>query len=113
MRNNARPHSAAKTMQFLATNDVNVLDWSVNRPNLNPIEQVWYELGHRVRRNHAIHSVNDLAAALEAEWANLPTLFIQHYVNSMCHRITGRIAQNCGHRRYRPISLNLQSLFVS
>ena len=108
MGDNARPHSAAITRQFLATNNVNVLDWPTNSPALNPIEQVWDELGRRVRRNHAIHTVNDLAAALQAEWANLPTPFIQRYANSMCRCITACIAQNGGH-----ISLNLQSLFVS
>ena len=40
MHNNALPHSAAITRQFLATNNVNVLDWPGNSPDLNPIEQV-------------------------------------------------------------------------
>ena len=44
--------------------------------------------------------VNDPAAALQAEWANLPAPFIQHYVNSMRRRITACIAQNGGHMRY-------------
>ena len=39
MDDNARPHSAAITRQFLATNNVNVLDWPANSHDLNPIEQ--------------------------------------------------------------------------
>ena len=70
MQDNARPHSTEMTRQFLATNKVNVLDWPVNSPGFNPIVQVCDELGGRVRRNHAIHTVNDLAAALQAVWAN-------------------------------------------
>ena len=84
----------------MATNIVNVLDWPANTPDLNPIEQVWDNLGHRVRRNHAIHTVNDLAEALQTEWANLPAPSIQHYINSMHHHITECIAQNGGHMRY-------------
>ena len=94
MYDNARAHSAAITRQFLATNNVNVLDWRVNSPDLNPIEQVWDELGRSIRKNHAIQTVNDLAAALQAEWANLPASFIQRYVNSMRRRVTACIAQN-------------------
>ena len=48
MHNNALPHSAAITRQFLATNNVNVLDWPGNSPDLNPIEQVLEELRRRV-----------------------------------------------------------------
>ena len=91
MHDNGRPHSAAITRQFLAAINVNVLHWPSKSPDLNPIEPVWEELGRRVRRHHAIHTVNDLAAALQAEWANLPAPFIQRYVN------TAWIAQNGGH----------------
>ena len=75
MHDNARPHSAAITRQFLASNNFNVLDWPANIPDL---EQVWDELGRHVRRNHAmmIHTVNDVAVALQAEWANLITCAI-------------------------------------
>ena len=100
MHDNARPHSAAITKQFLATNNVNVLDWPANSPELNPMDQVWDELGRRVRRNHVILTVNDLAAALQAEWATLSAPFIQRYVNSMRRRITACIAQNGGHMKY-------------
>ena len=76
MHSNVRPHLAAITRQFLATNNVNVLDWPANSPDLIPKEQVWDELGRHVRRNHAKYTVNDLAAALLAEWANLSEPFI-------------------------------------
>ena len=94
MHDNACPHSATITRQFLATNNISVLGWSENSPNLNPIEQVWDELGNRIQRNHAIHTVNDLAEALQAQWANLPAPFIQRYITRMCSRITACIAQN-------------------
>ena len=91
---NALPHSATITRQVLATNNVNVLDWHANSPDLNPIEQVWDELRRRVRRNHAIHTVNDLAAAVQAKWANLPAPFIKRYVNSKRLCITACVAKN-------------------
>ena len=48
MHDNASPHSAAISLQFLATN-VYVLDWPEKSPDVNPIEQVLDELGRRVR----------------------------------------------------------------
>ena len=84
MHDNTRPHSAATTRQFLATNNVNVLAWPANSPDLNPIEQVWDKLECRVRRNHAIHTVNDLAAALQAEWTNLPAPFKYSVMLTVC-----------------------------
>ena len=57
MHDNARPHSAVITRQFFTTNNVNILDWPANSPDLNPIEQVWDELARRVRRNHALHTL--------------------------------------------------------
>ena len=84
----------------MATNNVNVLDWPANSPDLNPIEQVWDQLGCRIRRNYVIHTVNDLAAALQAEWANLPAQFAECYVNNMRHPITACTAQNGGHIGY-------------
>ena len=92
MHDNAHPHLAAITRQFLETNNVNVLDWPANSPQLIPIEQVWDELGRHVRRNHAIHTENDLAAALQAECANLSVLFINTAL--MRRRIIACIAQN-------------------
>ena len=48
MHDNAHPHSATITRQFLATNDVNGLDWPANSPNLSPIKQVLVKLGRSV-----------------------------------------------------------------
>ena len=43
IHDNARPHSAAITRPFLATNNVNALDCPTNSPDLNLIEQAWDE----------------------------------------------------------------------
>ena len=76
MHDNARPYLVAITRQFLLTNNVNVSDWPANSPDLIPIEQVLDALGRHVRRNQATHTVNDFAAASQAECANLSEPFI-------------------------------------
>ncbi len=47
---NARPHTARITTQFLAQNNVNVLPWPAVSPDLNPIEHIWMNLGQRSDR---------------------------------------------------------------
>ena len=48
-QDNACPHSARVTQDFLRQNGVNVVDWPAVSPDMNPISHMWDELGRRVR----------------------------------------------------------------
>ena len=80
---NARPHTASVRRQFLAQNNVNMLDWPANTPDLSPIEHILDERGRRVRKDGNIHTINDLAATLQRDWNTLTPAFIQRYVRDM------------------------------
>ena len=95
---NARPHTAVVTANFLAQNNVNVLPWQALPPDMNPIEHICYELCRRARTNHQINNVQDLTQALQLE--ALPSVFNRRYVNSMRWRIRAFIASNGGHTHY-------------
>ena len=41
MQDNAPCHNSKSTKQFLSANNIEVLDWPGNSPDLNPIEEVW------------------------------------------------------------------------
>ena len=97
---NARPHTALVTANFLAQNNVDVLPWPALSPDMNPIEHIWDELGRRARTNHQINNVQDLTRALQLEWQAFPNVLIRRYVNSMRRRIRTCIASNGGHTRY-------------
>lgn len=100
-QDNARPHTARITTAFLQRNNVNVLSWPSKSPDLNPIEHLWDELDRRVRqRQPAPQSLQQLANALQAEWANIPQQFIQNLTSSMGRRCQAVIDANGGHTRY-------------
>ena len=73
---NARPHTALVTSNFLAQNNVNVLPWPALSPEMNPIEHIWDELGRRARISHQINNVQNLTRALQLEWQALPNVLI-------------------------------------
>ena len=108
---NARPHTALVTANFLAQHNVNVLPWPVFSPDMNPIEHIWDELGRRARTNHRINNVQDLTWALQLEWQALPNILIRSYVNSMRRRIHACIAathasDNCCKEKHNVLRKN-------
>jgi transposase len=40
MENNARPHTAKKTLAFLRKEKIKILEWSPHSPDLNTIENL-------------------------------------------------------------------------
>lgn len=100
-QDNARPHTARLTMQFLAANNVNVLPWPSMSPDMNPIEHLWDVLDRRVRaRVNAPANVRELFQALQVEWAAIPAQTIRNLVQSMPRRCRAVIAARGGHTTY-------------
>lgn len=100
-QDNARPHTARITMDYLRQNNVDVLDWPSLSPDLSPIEHIWDELGRRVRqRQPAPRTLIQLTTALREEWDNIPRGTVRRLCQSMPSRIRECIRHNGGHMRY-------------
>ena len=98
---NARPHSARHTTQFLNQNGVHVLPWPSMSPDMNPIEHLWDELDRRVRgRPEAPTTRQELFNALQVEWDAMPQQLIRRLVDSMPRRCQELVAANGGHTHY-------------
>ena len=97
---NARCHTARYTMDLLQRNNVNVLDWPAQSPDLSPIEHMWDMLGRRVRKSHDVNSLADLDRALHQEWRQIPVQDVNKLMNSMRKRCEAVIAARGGHTRY-------------
>ena len=46
-------------------------EWPPQSPDLNPIENLWRDLGEAVR-NARCHNLNELQQALVIEWSHIP-----------------------------------------
>ena len=100
-QDNARPHTARATTQFLTTNNVNVMEWPSMSPDLSPIEHIWDKLDRRVRaRPNQPSNLPQLQATLLQEWNNLPNNIVRRYIRSMRNRCRAVINSNGGHTRY-------------
>ena len=67
MQDNAPCHKAMVVMNFLKAENVTVLDWPPQSPDLNPIENIWKTLGeHSKARNPK--TTERLWNALQEEW---------------------------------------------
>jgi len=88
----ARPHTAIVTPQFIADNNISLLNWASMSPDMSPIEHVWDELKRRVydRPHHPVN-VQQLKYADIEEWNAIPPAFIANLVQSMRHRCVALI----------------------
>lgn len=53
MQDSAPCHKAKVITQQLEENNINVLDWPGNSPDMNPIESIWSELKKKVKQKHS------------------------------------------------------------
>ena len=101
-QDNARPHSARVTQDFLRQHGVNVMDWPAVSPDMNPNEHMWDELGRRVReRPNPPQNLRKLGLALQQEWQNILRRTVRRLTRSMRQRLRAVIDNNGGHTRYK------------
>lgn len=101
MQDNARPHVAVATMNFLREVGIEVMDWPALRPDLNPIEHVWDMLERRIRkRPNPPQTIQQLTQALTEEWERIPQEDLRKLVRSMTRRCESVIRAGGGHTRY-------------
>ena len=99
-QDNAPPHSANRTKQFLAENGVKVLDWPANSPDFNPIEEVWAHVAARVRARGRPVNADQLWEWVQAEWAATPLSYIRSLYRSIPSRLQEAINNDGDYTHY-------------
>ena len=100
-QDNASPHSAEITNQFLAQNDIHTLPWPPTSLDLSPIEHVWDQLKQSFRKTEPLpRNTTELKDVLNYLWLTYPQSSIRKLIDSMPRRIMKCIRKTGGPTSY-------------
>ncbi|KAL1506201.1 hypothetical protein ABEB36_005603 [Hypothenemus hampei] len=98
-QDNAPCHKSATTMSWFRDNNIDLLDWPPQSPDLNPIEHIWGILKNNVR-NRNVSSKKALENVLIHEWNCISAEQCTKLVQTMPQRITAVIKAKGGPTKY-------------
>jgi len=91
---------AMQVKDFLRSAGIRTLTWPGNSPDLNPIENCWQVLGHRLSQKKPVNK-RELQEAIVDVWHHhLTADYIQKLIRSMPARIEAVIKAQGGTTKY-------------
>ncbi|KAJ3655729.1 hypothetical protein Zmor_014849 [Zophobas morio] len=100
-QDNARPHTARVTTEYLQQHNVEVLPWSARSPDLSPIEHVWNIMSTRLGNlQHSANNLNDLCTRLQKPSDEIAQDTINHLLSSKPRRVNECIRNHGGSTHY-------------
>lgn len=92
-QDNDPKHSSKVLKQVFNDEQIPVLKWPSQSPDLNPIENLW-EIVDRKLRTRTYSNKDDLLAGLQEQWVNLDMNIIDKLIESMPRRCQAVIDNN-------------------
>ena len=96
---NAPWHTAKAVIEWANKNNLKILDWPGNSPDMNPIENIWDYIQRKIDDCH-FKTKDDLYDKDKEEWKSLPKSYIENLIDSMPRRIDTVIKAKGGSTRY-------------
>lgn len=100
-QDNATPHTAASTREWLHQNVPIVLSWPPNSADLSPIENIWAVMKPKVEKA-TVENFSEFADVVEKIWNELDPFMMRNFINTMPLRM-----QACVDLHGDEIDLNL------
>lgn len=95
-QDNAPCHAAKKTLNWFRSNNVELLDWPSNSPDINPIENIWQIVKRKVAELKP-SNIDELKAEITRVWCTEVTVaYCNHLVDSMPQRMAA-VLKACGY----------------
>lgn len=98
-QDNASCHKSNNSKKWLEENNVPVLEWPANSPDMNPIESLWNILKRNVR-NKAPQTLGQLKEDIVSCWNEIPSDTCAKLIEQMPRRIKALIKAKGGPTKY-------------
>lgn len=100
-QDNARPHTAKATKEWIEREGIVCLDWPAYSPDLNPIENLWGILVRGVFSNgRQFDEIEELKKAILEAWDSIEPSILQNLILSMKQRMFSVMVNQGAHTDY-------------
>jgi hypothetical protein len=82
-QDNAPCHVSATARRWFAQNDIELMAWPPQSPDLNQVENLWAVLRRCVKARMPIQNIEALQTAVEECWAEIPEKTLRGLIQSM------------------------------
>jgi len=101
-QNNDPKHTSQRATQWFSDNNIQVLQWPAQSPDLNPIEHLWHHLKSKLQQYETpSKGVHELWERVEKEWNKISPEEFRTLIESMPRRVKAVIKANGGHTKYK------------